>query len=228
MDVQRREEGSVDEKLVLRELVLRYRFAILFGCISIMSLVLAIVYLVYTPQTNNGIVFESATASSATVAGEVMRTVMVDVAGAVQNPGLYRLNMGSRVGDAIERAGGLKDADQVMVGKTINRAKVIVDGMKIYIPYQKDTESSTNTSYNSATTDGSISNTSHNNEGTKTISLVSLNTATQQELESLPSIGPVTAKKIMDARPYSDIQELVQRKIIGAKTFEKIAAQVSL
>jgi len=58
--------------------------------------------------------------------------------------------------------------------------------------------------------------------------LVSINSGTQAELEELPGIGPVTAGKIIDNRPYGSVQELLERKIVGKTTFEKIKDLITL
>ena len=61
--------------------------------------------------------------------------VVVDVAGSIQNPGVYRLTQGSRIEDALIAAGGLAErADRSFVARFINRAQLVIDGMKVYIP----------------------------------------------------------------------------------------------
>ncbi|MBI2404837.1 helix-hairpin-helix domain-containing protein [Candidatus Gottesmanbacteria bacterium] len=57
---------------------------------------------------------------------------------------------------------------------------------------------------------------------------VNINTASQNELESLPGVGPVTAKKIIDNRPYQTLEELVSKKAVGNALFEKIKGSLSL
>ena len=65
--------------------------------------------------------------------------VMVDVAGAVEKPGLYKLTSGSRIGDALVMAGGLSAAaDREWVAKSINLAEVLKDGGKVYIPVKQE------------------------------------------------------------------------------------------
>lgn len=133
--------------------------------------------------------------------------IVVDVAGAVRAPGLYRLPAGARVGDAISAAGGFGPAvDAVAVATLINLAAPLSDGDKVVVPAR------------GAATD----QTAGGDPGTR---LVDLNRASQSELEALPGIGPVTAGKIIAARterPFRDAQELLDRGIVGRATWEKI------
>jgi competence protein ComEA len=65
--------------------------------------------------------------------------LIVDVGGAVENPGVYEFKVGSRINDALVAAGGLSvDANRDFVSRQINRAQVLHDGIKIYIPYKDD------------------------------------------------------------------------------------------
>ena len=57
---------------------------------------------------------------------------------------------------------------------------------------------------------------------------VSINQATQDELEALPGVGPVSAQKIIDNRPYASIDELISKKVISSSTFEKIKELITL
>ena len=65
-------------------------------------------------------------------------------------------------------------------------------------------------------------------ENTSTTGAVSINIGSKADLESLPAIGPVTAQKIIDLRPYSSIAELKSKKAVGASTFEKIKDLITL
>jgi len=133
--------------------------------------------------------------------------LVVDVAGAVRSPGLYRLPAGARVGDAISAAGGFGPAvDAAAAAQLINLAAPLSDGQKIVVPAR-------GASAAPATGAGSGSQ------------LVDLNRASQSELEALPGIGPVTAKKIIAARterPFASARELLDRKIVGQAVWEKI------
>lgn len=144
--------------------------------------------------------------------------IKVDVEGAVLKPGLYALASDARVQDALIAAGGLApDANR----KTINLAQKLSDGAKIYIPAQG--EAMPAKGENNSAFGGSVLSSETSSTG-----LVSINSASGTELESLPAIGPVTAGKIIDGRPYGSVQELLSRKIVGKATFEKIRDLISL
>ena len=129
--------------------------------------------------------------------------IWVDVAGAVKNPGVYNLSQQSRVEDAVEAAGGfLEEANRDFVAKNLNLAQKLTDGGKVYIPFEGESIAGAQVA------------------GAK--NQVNVNTASQSELESLSGIGPVTASKVIAGRPYQSSEELLERKIIGKATFDKI------
>jgi len=186
-----------------------YKIPILLGGISVLAIVISIVLLVKSTQTvSEPIQFSSDTAEAS---GSAQLTI--DVEGAVVNPGLYSLPGGSRVEDAITAAGGLgNNADTDAFAKTFNRATKLTDGAKIYIP-KIDTSGTDQTSH--------IINTTQNG-------MVNVNTASESELDALPGVGPVTAQKIIDNRPYMTLDDLVAKKAIGTALFSKIKDQLSL
>lgn len=149
--------------------------------------------------------------------------LIVEVSGAVNSAGVYRLSSSSRVEDALAQAGGLSsEADSEWVGKYLNRAAYVNDGQKIYIPSAGEQSGG-----------GSATNT----RGDETVSEVlasqvgesiNINTASQSELETLNGIGPVYAQKIIDNRPYSNIDDLSSKSIIPDSTYEKIKDDISV
>ena len=142
--------------------------------------------------------------------------VVVDVQGAVLRPGVQRLAPGSRVGDAIAAAGGYGPrVDAARVAAELNLAEPVKDGDRIVVPARGDPTPGTG--------GGSA--------GGGTGGLVDLNSATAAELDALPGVGPVTAQKIIDARaekPFASVDELRERKIVGAATFEKLRELVTV
>lgn len=142
--------------------------------------------------------------------------ITVDVEGAVIKPGVYKLDSSARIVDSLAAAGGMsEEADRDYVQKNINLAKKVADGDKIYIPrVGEDILSS----------DSGVSS-SGNSVGES--STININTATETDLDSLPGVGPVTAGKIISGRPYSSIQDLLNKKVVGQAEFDKIKDQIS-
>jgi competence protein ComEA len=106
--------------------------------------------------------------------------VVVDVVGAVRRPGLYRLSQGARIADAVSRAGGATaKADLALV----NLAAPLADGEQVVVPGR-----------------GAAPAGSAGAAGAAATGPVHLSTATLEQLDSLPGIGPVTAQKILDYR----------------------------
>lgn len=212
----------------LREYWLKYRTSILLGGGSISAIIIVISLLIYSATPSEPIIFSSETShmdsplsqrsdGSSQNGGGVIK---VDVEGAVDRPGLYDLPFGARVEDAIIAAGGLTmEADSETFGKVMNRAMKLVDGGKIFVP--KINENVT-----------SDSKTSHIinqiDEGKSQNGLISINYASQSELESLPGVGPVTASKIIANRPYQTLEELVTKKTVGQSVFQKIKDLIAL
>ncbi len=212
----------------VQEIVGTYRIPIALGGVSLFLLGTAVVLLVKSIQTPKPIEFISATDAGngeASVAGIQSGRVAVDVAGAIVHPGLYWVAFDARVDDVITQAGGMSaDADTEWVAKTINRAKRVSDGMKIYIPSGEETSHIIEAANDGSKTSYNISSSSNG----QVQGLVSVNTASQSQLEALTGIGPVTAQKIMANRPYGDLQELVTKKVMSQSLFTKLSGQLSL
>jgi competence protein ComEA len=117
------------------------------------------------------------------------QTVVVDVVGAVRWPGLYRLREGARVADALRRAGGATRKADVAL---INLAAPIADGTQIAVPKRGAGSVAVGSAVGAA---GSAAGTPAAPAGP-----VHLNTATLEQLDALPGIGPVTAQKILAYR----------------------------
>lgn len=148
--------------------------------------------------------------------------IAVHVIGAVPRPGLYKFPEAARVQDAIDAAGGiLADADV----DALNLAAPLEDGQQLDIPYKSGSEPTNNTSTfdlpTSATATEEPTNDNSNSE-----ELVNINTASLEELDALPGIGPTTAQKILDYReengPFSTIEDIMNVSGIGPATFEDI------
>ena len=140
--------------------------------------------------------------------------VVVHVAGAVSSPGVYTLPADSRVDDAVRAAGATADADL----SQLNLAQKLADGQKITVPVAGATPADGNSATTTADSD---------NGG-----LININTATQEELESLPSIGEVRAQAIITYREehggFRTIDELKEVSGIGDKIFADISPHVTV
>lgn len=139
--------------------------------------------------------------------------LVVDVVGAVRRPGLYRLRDGSRIADAVRRAGGAtRHADVAL----INLAAPLVDGMQIVVPARAVASASSVTSASSSPLAGASAPAVR----------VSLSSATEEQLDTLPGIGPVTAKKIVDWRtthgPFASVDALDAVPGIGPARIEQL------
>lgn len=163
---------------------------------------------------------------SSTTEGESVTTnngqteIVVEINGSVEMPGVYTLKNGSRVDDLLTVSGGLSvNADRSWVDKNINRASKLLDSQKVYIYSQSEVSS--------AKASGSIKL----DQGilqVETGGLVNINTSSLSELDSLPGIGHVYAQKIIEHRPYSSLEELVSKGVVGQSLFEKIKSSISL
>lgn len=129
--------------------------------------------------------------------------LVVDVVGAVHRPGLYRLRQGARIADAIARAGGATRRAELSL---VNLAAPLADGVQIVVP---------------ARVAGGGTGAAAATSGP-----VHLNTATLEDLDALPGIGPVTAQKILDFRQqhgaFSNVDELDAIPGIGPARLDQL------
>lgn len=150
--------------------------------------------------------------------GDEIETVVVDVGGAVIEPGVVELDAGSRVADAIEAAGGLAtDADCT----TLNQAQLLQDGQKVYVPKEGEIDAS-----------GALVDSSTQEAGQVATALVNINTATLEELDALPGVGPATAQAIIDDReangPFASVEDIMRVSGIGEKKYEKLKGSICI
>ena len=140
--------------------------------------------------------------------------ITVDVKGAVKSPGIYDLPVGSRINDAVQKAGGLTDnADS----KSINLAQRISDEALVYVPTKEE-----------ATSQEAYSNASNTKENKK----VNLNKASLEELKQVKGLGAKRAQDIIDHREsngnFKSVDDLKKVSGIGAKTIEKLKEYVTV
>ena len=136
--------------------------------------------------------------------------LFVNVVGAVRRPGLYRLKDGSRVADAVVRAGGPTPRAQI---ELLNLAARIADGEQIVVPRR------------------GLANAAVASGGAVAAGPVHLNSATLEQLDGLPGVGPVTAQKILDYRDqhgaFGAVDELDAIAGIGPARLEQLRGLVA-
>jgi competence protein ComEA len=130
------------------------------------------------------------------------QTLMVDVEGAVVNPGVYSLPLNARVFEAIKAAGGLKKGADT---SDINQARLLKDGEQIYV-------------YPTTTSAGGVARPAMRKNGP-----IMINRATVKDFESLDGIGPVLANRIVSYRkingPFTAVEDLLKVPGIGQSKF---------
>ena len=135
-------------------------------------------------------------------------SIVVDVAGAVVHPGVYRLAAGSRIADGLTAAGGATDDADLAA---LNKAAPVRDGQRVYVPRPGETVPA-----GSAGSDAQLK--------------IDVNHATAAELEALPGIGPTIAARIVRSRgghPFARIEELQTRGLVTARVFADIKDMVT-
>jgi competence protein ComEA len=141
--------------------------------------------------------------------------ITVDIQGAVNRPGVYKLTIGSRVVDAIEAAGGVTKAGDP---SDLNQARIIADGEQIYV-YAK-----------SSSSNGKSTSKSTVKVKPRSSSVVQVNRASAKEFEALDGIGPVLASRIISYRkangPFATIEDLLKVPGIGAGTLSKFKSKL--
>ena len=159
---------------------------------------------------------------------EIEEKIVVHITGAVKKEGVIYLKKGARIVDAIKEAGGeTKEADLSQV----NLAYELQDGQKIYIPNKNEKVSQYIISTNGETIDSNGANTGNESTSTsKEGAKVNINTATQNELDGLPGIGPALAQRIIDFREengnFKSIEDIQNVKGIGDSKFEEIKDKI--
>ena len=158
---------------------------------------------------------------------EKNENTIVHVSGAVNKEGIVELKNNSRIIDAIDKAGGLKDEADIT---NINLAYIIEDGMKIHIPSKEEKESTiiVESNIDSGTVEQSNEIKSNNNKKLK----ININTATKTDLETLPGIGESTALKIIEYRKkkgkFKLIEDIKQVNGIAENKFNKIKELITV
>lgn len=186
------------------------------------------------------------------IAQEEGCTLYIDVSGALRRPGVYCLDYDALIIDAVNKAGGFtRDAASKFIYRRINLAQPLVNNQKLYFPFENELVCQlqpvleegkkievmheepviylpTTEPYidqDPTTTTPPDSTTPTNNEDAQ---CVNINTASKEQLITLSGVGDATAQKIIEGRPYSQIQDLLNVSGIGEKTLENIEDMVCI
>jgi competence protein ComEA len=185
---------------------------------AVIMLIIAAV-LVFELKGNNDTITvkeaaDKAAAAAETTTAKETQTVYVDVGGEVRSPGVYKVESGSRVFEAIEKAGGLTDKADTTA---INQAEQVKDGQKITIPAR-------NSSSATAVSGGAVSSPGQ--------SMININTADSAGLQEIPGVGPVTAEKIIEYRnqngAFRQKADIKNVSGIGDKTYAKMKDKITV
>lgn len=153
--------------------------------------------------------------------------IAIHVIGAVPRPGLYEFPEGARVQDAIDAAGGLLT---IANAESLNLAALLEDGQQLDIPYIPGSEPVDGSGSGTTVLELPTSATPTAIPSTN-LELININTASVDELDSLPGIGPTTAQKIIDYRdangPFSAIEDIMNVSGIGPSTFDEIKTLIT-
>lgn len=191
------------------ESLLQHRRFLLAAAVALVLLLLAARFILPAGTTTPAAPLPPPPAPGTGATGTSAARVVVDVVGAVRRPGLYRLEQGSRIADAVARAGGATaKADLAQV----NLAAPLADGEQVVVPKRGLAAA--------VPTGGAAAG------GGTPSAPVQLSTATLEQLDSLPGIGPVTAQKILDYRSkhgaFSSVDELDAVPGIGPARLDQL------
>lgn len=146
--------------------------------------------------------------------------ITVDIGGAVEKPGVYQLDSGSRINDLINIAGNFsKNVDKYYINKVLNLSQRLNDGEKFYIPTIQESIEKEEKEINQQPSKNLPANTS---------GIVSVNSATKEELMTLTGIGEKRAEDIVSNRPYDSLNKLVEKGVLTESIFESVKSSISL
>lgn len=191
--------------------------------ISIKDIQLLLSHDTYVDEIDTNITQTAQIEPPVEVVEPITADICVDVSGAVKNAGVYCMKDGSRIVDALKKAGGfVNDSAYKYISMNINLSAKLQDNSKLYIPYIKDLYCESIEFELPQKIERVIQPIEVPTEEEETTTCVNINSASKDGLDSLPGIGPSTAQKIIDARPFTSIEDIKNVSGIGDSTYEEI------
>lgn len=216
----------------LKKITNKYKLEIIG--VSICGLLICIsavfIYVSFIRQTETVIEIQPKSAILGT-SKKTNEYLLIDVSGSVVSPNVYKIKPGSLLIDVLNKAGGLsQQADYPFIARNFNLSLPVVNNQKIHFPSLTETQSgifvedTRKIQYLSIIADTSETNESSLHDRSK----ISINTADKTSLDSLPGVGTVTADKIIQNRPFTSTQELVDKKILSQNKLNDISELIDL
>ncbi len=155
-------------------------------------------------------------------------SITIDIAGAVKDPGVYCFKEGGKIVDAVKRASGfLEGVAYRYVAMKMNLSSLLTNHQKIYIPFEEDVYCELKSlQYIDSPKTGNQQEKTEDNTTDSTQTCININTASKDQLTTLTGIGESTAQKIIDARPYEKVEDILNVSGIGESTYEKFKDEI--
>jgi len=206
----------------MHSVVLTRRRVLLGALLLALVLVLGVRFVARAGSPSSGLAVQPVAGSDGQASGSEpvgVSRVVVDVVGAVRQPGVYRLGEGSRVEDAVARAGGATPRADLAA---VNLAAPLADGEQVLVPARLPPAV--------AAAEGALPSGAGPGSGATPDAPVQLSIATVEQLDALPGIGPVTAQKIVDYRtahgPFRSVDDLDDGPGIGPARVDQLRGLV--
>ena len=155
--------------------------------------------------------------------------VRIDVSGAVKKPGVYCIEKDSAIVDAVKEAGGfINGFAQKYISMKVNLSALLSDNSKIYIPFEEDSVCEL-LEFKLPKEIVQITEPESPEESENpSTQCVSINSASKEQLQTLDGVGPSTAQKIIDARTFAKVEDILNVSGIGEATYNKFKDKICL